>query len=134
MARFFKNRFFIIMMSIAIFAVIFTTTISLMGKIDPLKDFLGTVSTPFRYVGIKIKESFDGFAKYFNTIDSLYEENKEMESYIEKLENQLSNSQAIEEENERLHQYLEIKKTYPDFKFIEALIVGKESDNCTTPA
>lgn len=127
--KLFKNKFFIIVLSIAIFSVIFTSTLSIMGKTDPIKNFFGTVATPFRYVGIKIKESFEGFSKYFSSVDGLVERNSELESEIDKLGKELADSKAIEEENERLRKYIEVKKTYPDFEFLEALIVGNESEN-----
>lgn len=130
--KFFKNKFFIILLAVAVFASVFTATLSVMGVTDPIRNFANTVSIPFRYIGIAIKDSFEGFSKYFTAIEEMNEENQKLESEIERLEGQLADANAIKEENERLRDYLEIKETYRDFKFLEALIIGSESDNYMT--
>lgn len=130
--KFFKNKFFIILLSIAVFAAILTATLSIMNVTDPIKDLANTVATPFRALGNTIKESFEGYSKYFSTINKLESENNALESEIDLLESQLADANAIREENERLRDYLEIKKTYPDFKIIEALVVSRESENLTS--
>ena len=130
--KFFKNKFFIIALSIAIFAAIFTATLTLMGVTDPLKDLLNSASVPLRNVGVTVKDSFEGSLKYFTTIDKLDEENRELRDEIARLEALLSDSNAIREENESLKGYIGIKKLYPDFELTEALIIGSESDNYMT--
>ena len=130
--KFFKHKFFIILLAVAVFASVFTATLSVMGVTDPIRNFANTVSIPFRYIGIAIKDSFEGFSKYFTAIEEMNEENQKLESEIERLEGQLADANAIKEENERLRDYLEIKETYRDFKFLEALIIGSESDNYMT--
>ena len=76
--KFLKNKFFIIALSVAIFAVIFTATLSLMGVTDPFKDLINTASVPLRYAGVAVKDSIDGFKKYFTAIDRLDAENKDL--------------------------------------------------------
>lgn len=127
-----KNKFFIIALAVAVFLVIFISTLSLMGQTDPLKDIFNTVTMPVRYTVVKIGEAFDGFAKYFKTIDSLDRENSELESRVEELESMLADAEATLDENERLRSYLEIKESYPDFKMLDAMIVGYETDNRST--
>jgi rod shape-determining protein MreC len=130
--KFFKNKFFITVLSIAIFSVIFTSTLAVMGQSDPIKNVLNTLAIPFRSAGLKIAESFDGFKLYFSSIEKLNEENQSLKDEIERLEDQLADSNAVKDENERLRDYLEIKKTYPDLKLCEALIVGHEGENYMT--
>ena len=130
--KIFKNKFFIILLAIAIFASILTATLSVMGVKDPVKNLANTISVPFRYVGIKIKESFEGFSKYFTAIEKLDEENQQLREEIKALKSQLADAKATEEENERFREYLDIKKTYKDLEFVEGLIIGSGSDNCTT--
>ena len=130
--KFLKNKFFIIALSIALFAVIFTATLSVMGVTDPLKDLINTASVPFRYAGEVIKDSVEGFSKYFTAIGKLDEENKELRDEVARLEGLLSDANAVKEENERLKGYIGIKKLYPDFELTEALIIGSESDNYMT--
>ncbi|MBQ3012794.1 MAG: rod shape-determining protein MreC [Clostridia bacterium] len=130
--KFFKNKFFIIVMSLALFIVIFAVTLSAMGQTGPINNTLNIVATPFRYVGLKIGEAFHGFSKYFTSIDELDKENQSLIDEIERLEGELADSQAIKEENERLREYIEFKKTYPDLALTEALIISSESENHST--
>ncbi len=130
--KFFKNKFFIIVMSLALFIVIFTATLSVMGQTGTINDTLNVVATPFRYVGSKIGEAFEGFSKYFASINELDKENQSLIEEIERLEGELADSQAVKEENERLREYIEFKKTYPDLALTEALIISSESENHST--
>lgn len=130
--RIFKNKFFIIALSVAIFFVIFVSVLSLMGQTGAIKNALNTASMPFRYVGVKISDAFDSFMNYFESIDSLIEENESLRNEIDRLESELADNQATKDENARLREYLEVKKTYPDYKLLDALIVGREGDNTTT--
>ena len=130
--RIFKNKFFIIALSVAIFFIIFVSVLSLMGQTGAIKNALNTASMPFRYVGVKISDAFDGFMNYFESIDSLIEENESLRNEIDRLESELADNQATKDENARLREYLEVKKTYPDYKLLDALIVGREGDNTTT--
>lgn len=119
-------------MSLALFIVILSVTLSAMGQTGPINNTLNVMATPFRYVGLKIGEAFNGFSKYFTSIDELDKENQNLIEEIERLEGELADSQAIKEENERLREYIEFKKTYPDLALTEALIISSESENHST--
>jgi len=119
-------------MSLALFIVILSVTLSAMGQTGPINNTLNVMATPFRYVGLKIGEAFNGFSKYFTSIDELDKENQSLIEEIERLEGELADSQAIKEENERLREYIEFKNTYPDLALTEALIIASESDNYST--
>ena len=130
--KIFKNKFFIIALSIAIFFVILVSVLSLMGQTGAIKNALGTLSMPFRYVGLKISEAFDGFSDYFKSVDNLLNENESLRQEIERLEGEIADRDATKEENARLREYLNVKKTYPDFELMDALIIAREGDNNTT--
>ena len=130
--KFFKNKFFIIVLSIAIFSVIFTSTLAVMGQADPIKNVFNTAAIPFRSLGMKISESFDGFKLYFSSVEELNGENESLKEQINLLEGQLADANAVKDENKRLKEYLEIKNTYPHLKLCEALIVGHEGENYKT--
>ena len=130
--KIFKNKIFITALSIAIFFVILVSVLSLMGQTGAVKDALGTVSMPFRYVGLKVSEAFEGFSEYFRSVDELLGENQSLRDEIERLEGEVADRDATKEENARLREYLDVKKTYPDFELMDALIVGREGDNNTT--
>lgn len=130
--KFLKNKFFIIILSIAVFSVILTATLGAMGVSDPLKNAVNTLSSPFRMIGMKIGDAIDGYKVYFSSVEDLESENSILRDKIEDLENSLSDANALKEENIRLREYLEIKKSYPQLKMVDALIIGKEGENHTT--
>ncbi len=130
--KFLKNKFFIIFLSIAIFSVILISTLSAMGIKDPIKNAVNTISSPVRSIGMKISESYEGYKNYFSSVEKLNEENRNLKEKIEELEDKLSDANAVKDENERLREYLEIKKTFPQLEMLEALIIGSEGDNNTT--
>ena len=130
--KIFKNRFFIIFLSIALFFSILGATLSIMGVKNPIKNILNTVTLPIRYVGEKIGESYEGFKSYFASIDKIREENSSLKEEIESLETLLTDAQAAKDENARLRDYIDIKKNYPELKMADALIVGRESENYAT--
>jgi rod shape-determining protein MreC len=130
--KIFKNKFFIIALSIAIFISILTATLSLMGQTGPIRDAINTVTLPFRYVGLKFNEAIEGFSKYFQSIDALNEENSSLREEIAELESSLADMEATKDENARLREYLDVKKTYPNFSLADALIIGTESENYST--
>ncbi|MBQ8409337.1 MAG: rod shape-determining protein MreC [Clostridia bacterium] len=130
--KIFKNKFFIIALSIAVFIIIFTATLSLMGQTSPIKNAVNAVAEPFRYVGIKIKESFEGFSSYFTAVEELNDENESLKASLAEAEMQIAEAEAIKAENERLRAYLDIKKTHPSLKMTEAMVIGSESENYMT--
>ena len=130
--KFLKNKFFIIILSIAVFSVILTATLGAMGVSDPLKNAVNAFSSPFRMIGMRIGEAFEGYKSYFSSVERLKSENSVLLDKIDELEDKLSDANALRDENERLREYLEIKKSYPQLKMVDALIIGKEGENHTT--
>ena len=130
--KIFKNKFFIIALSIAIFLTVFTSVLAIMGKTDPIKEVFNTIATPFRYIGVKIGEATEGFSAYFKGIDRLAEENESLREENQALESALAEMQATKEENARLREYLAVKETYPTLTLTDALIIATESDNYST--
>jgi len=130
--KLFKNKFFIIVLSIAVFAIILTSTLSIMGKTGPLKNALNVIATPFRYVGASIGEAFDGFSRYFSSIEALEEENRALRDEVARLEGELADADAAKDENERLKDYLSVKDSYSSLEMLEGLIIGREGESHTT--
>ena len=130
--KIFKNKFFIVILSISLFLTILTATLSIMGQTDPIKNVLNTVTLPFRYAGQWVSDGIEGFKRYFTSIDELQSENESLRDEIDALEGELEDSKAAKEENKRLREYLEMKEKFSDFKLAEALIIGVEGENHTS--
>ena len=130
--KIFKNKFFIITLSIALFFTILTATLSSMGQTDPIKNSINTLTMPLRYAGEKISEAIDGFERYFTSLEKLHEENESLRDEINSLKGELADKEATKEENKRLRDYLEMKEKYQSFELEEALIIGREGENHAT--
>lgn len=126
--KIFKNKFFIIALSVSIFLTVLCSTLSIMGKGDFIRDAANVIVTPFRYVAVKINDSLKGFSKYFKLIDRYFEENKELKEEISRLELELIKEKGASQENEILRKYLNIKNTNPDLELLDALIIGYSSN------
>ncbi len=130
--KIFKNKFFLTVLSIALFLTILTATLSLMGQTDPICGVLNTLSIPFRYAANAAVDAFEGFSAYFAAIENERAENEELRAELESLRAELADRDAALEENNRLREYLEMKQKYSDFKLTEALIIGREGDSHAT--
>ena len=130
--KIFKNKFFIIALSTALFLTVLTSTLFIMGKGDIFRNIANVVATPFRYIGVKVSESVDGFSRYFKNIDKLYEENQRLKGEINSLESEIAELVGADEENEKLREYLNVIKTYPSLELLDAFIIGESGDNHVT--
>lgn len=130
--RIFKNKFFIVCLCIAISIAGITSTLSLMGYRSLTRNIVGTLATPFRWVGTVITNAVTGFGKYFNSIDELTEQNRALKEENAALKEQLSQSNLIDQENDRLREFLSMKSEYPSFSFEEGMVIGREASNYVT--
>ena len=130
--KFFKNKFFIISLSIVVFILILTATLTVMGQTGPVKNAVNIVAEPFRRIGVGIKDAFEGFSSYFSSVEKLSEENESLADALREAEEKLSEAEAIKAENNRLRQYLDVKKAHPDLQLTEAMVIGNENENFMT--
>ena len=126
--KYLKNKFFIICLGIAFVLVIFTSVFSFMGMSNVLKDGVNTLLSPFRIVGVKLKESAENISLYFKNMEKLIDENRELKEENRDLKDSLIEAQAKDEENIRLREYLEFKKTYNDYTLCEANVIAHEGE------
>ena len=130
--KIFKNKFFIVALSIAIIITILCSVLSIIGSGNVVKDAANVPMTPFRYIALKIGEGFSGFGRYFTSIDKLYEENSSLRDEIDDLEAELEKYKGASEENERLREYLNIIETHPNLSMLEALVTGSSGESFIT--
>lgn len=130
--KFLKSKFFIITASLALALCIFFSVLSFMGVGNVVRNGINTVLYPLRWCGAKISEGFDGFYLYFGKMSDLIEENKNLREENDKLIQNEIYYGALADENQRLREYLEIKKAYPDFSLCDALIISRGSEGYMT--
>ena len=130
--KFFKSKFFIIIASISLALCIFFSVLSFLGFGNAVRNGVNTLLYPVRWCASKVSEGLDGFYLYFGKMSELIEENKRLREELGSLREKDIYYGAIADENQRLREYLEIKKTYPDYKLCDALIISKGSEGYMT--
>jgi rod shape-determining protein MreC len=127
-----KNKFFLICLCIALGLCTASSTLSLMGFSGPVRNILGTVTYPVRWMFGVVADGFEGIGQYFSLQGSLIDRNKELEEENDRLREENERAQLIEEENRRLRDYLGMKDQYPSFLFEEGMIIGSEASGYMT--
>ena len=130
--KLFKNKFFIVCLSVAVAVAVLMSVFSLMGYRAQVRNVLGTVATPFRAIGNLFCGAVEGFGKHFQSIDALEKKNAELEEENRALREQIEQAERLEAENERLRDYLGMKAAYPTFTLEEGTVIGHEGENYLT--
>ena len=130
--EFFKNKFFIITLVVALLLSIVPTVLCAMGQGSYVRKALQTAAQPFSWAFTKIGEGLSGFSVYFQKISDLQKENEELRAQLDDYRDRIYNAKMLEEENKWLSDYLGLKKEHSDFLFEEASVIGRESGNYST--
>lgn len=120
----FKNRFFAVLLVIALFLLGFMINAIFDGGNTPPSHLVGIIVTPIQNLFSSIGDSFSGFIKSINDYDSLKKENDSLRQRIIELEDQLNENALLDVENEKLRELLEIKAVNPEKKFVYANVVS----------
>ena len=130
--EFFKNKFFIITLVVALLLSIVPTVLCAMGQGSYVRKALQTAAQPFSWAFTKIGEGLSGFSVYFQKLSDLQKENEELRAQLDDYRDRIYNAKMLEEENKWLSDYLGLKKEHSDFLFEEASVIGRESGNYRT--
>lgn len=130
--KFFKNKFFIITLIVALLLSIVPTVLCAMGQGSYVRKALQTAAQPFSWAFTKIGEGLSGFSVYFQKLSDLQKENEELRAQLDDYRDRIYNAKMLEEENKWLSDYLGLKKEHSDFLFEEASVIGRESGNYST--
>ena len=130
--KLFKNKFFIVCLSVAVAAAVLMSVFSLMGYRALVRNVLGTVATPFRAVGNLFCGAVEGFGKQFRSVAELEKRNAALEDENRALREQIERAEQLEEENARLRESLGMKAAYPTFTLEVGTVIGHEGESYLT--
>ena len=130
--NFFKSKFFIICLVVAILLALVPTLIAAFGGIDLLHSVLGTVAKPFTMCGSGIANAFNGFIDVFVQYDELEAENESLRAEIEELRQKEYNEEILREQNEWLKDYINLHEANPTMKLTDAAVISREAGNYST--
>ncbi len=130
--KLFKNKFFIICLCVAVVLCAVPSTFALMGFGGLARNIVGTLTTPLRWCGTAISNAFEGFGKYFGSVDALREQNEALKAENQALSDRLEQAELLEQENERLREYLDFKGEHPTFVMEEGMVISYSSGSYMT--
>lgn len=128
MKYFFRSRQFKTAVIVLAVIVVISLTAGLVGGvIAPHTGIFGSVIAPFEKMTTDISESFKFFSQKLKNNESFILENAELQKEIDRLNNKISDYEAIKADNEFYKKYLEIKDAHPDFKFSSASVISRDN-------
>lgn len=130
--KFYRSKFFIICVCIAVALVLVPSALSVFGYTDVLRSAVKTVAHPFEWCGAKVANAVSGFVEVFTEYDELRAENEELRAELEELKNNEHDKSVIEAENAWLKDYLDVKTRHPSMVLSDAMIISRESGNYAT--
>lgn len=130
--RFYRSKFFIICVSVAVLLVLIPSALSVFGYTDVLRSAVKTVAHPFEWCGAKVADAVSGFVSVFAEYDELKAENEALKAELEELKAGDHDKSVVEAENAWLKDYLDIKTKHPSMVLSDAMIISRESGNYAT--
>ncbi len=132
MASFFKSKTFIVLLCAALVAVIVPSVLSAVGAGFVVRNAVNTLLSPVRSLFAWIGDGIGGFFTYFGEFDRIRAENDELRGKVRQMSDELYAARVAEEENEWLRSFLSLRREHTDYRFRDAMIVGRESGNYAT--
>lgn len=130
--KLFKNKFFIICLTVAVVLCAIPSVFSIMGYQSLSRNIVGIITTPFRWCATGIANSFEGFERLFTGMEKVHSENESLREQNKQLLKELERAKIVEAENQRLREYLGMKIKYPSFTFEEGMVLSHSSGNYIT--
>lgn len=130
MRFFFRSRQFKIILLVLCALIAVSAVFGVVGgRLAPQADLLGTVAAPFRSFGAKLSGAVSDFLKTYEDSNRLVLENTELQHELEELRKKLAEYNNAVAQNEFYKNYLEIKDNNPDFKFCDATLIARDTDD-----
>ncbi len=125
---FFRSRQFKTAVVVLAVIIVVSLTAGLVGGvIAPHTGIFGSVMAPFQKIATDISENLKAFSERLKNNESFILENAELQKEIDRLNNKISDYEAMKAENEFYKEYLEIKDANPDFKFSSASVISRDN-------
>ena len=129
---FFKSKFFIFCLIVAILLALVPTLIAAFGGTDLLRATMGTVAKPFTMCASGVANAVNGFVNVFTQYEELESENAELREQLSSLENKEYNEKILAEQNEWLKGYINLHSEHPELTLKDARVISREAGNYST--
>jgi rod shape-determining protein MreC len=99
------------------------------GRASPASNFLGMLVSPIQNGVDSIRNQISEWYGYVAQYDAYKKENEQLRIKIAQMEEAARQSEAANDENERLRKLLDLSQKRRDFKFVSAQIVARDVSN-----
>lgn len=130
--KFFKSKFFIISVMVALVLVLVPSMLSVFGYSGLVRNAIKTAATPFEWCGRQVADAVNGFVSVFTEYDELLAENKELKDKLSELQNDQYEISVLRDQNDWLKNYLDFKEQSPEFAITDATVISREAGNYAT--
>lgn len=127
MRHFFSTRVKIVLALALVLALLIGVAVSLTGDQVP-GGFFQTLLTPLRSGAYALTAQAERLYNYIYEYDSLKAENERLREQLAQWQDDERTAAALERENERLRQLLELKEANPDYVLVDANVITRSSD------
>ena len=128
MKKQFSNRTKLLIVAAVILAMIVTVG-SVMNVGRPGESLVQTLLSPFRSAASALVRQIERYYDYIFQYESLKAENRALTAKVMEMEEDVRSADALQRENERLHQLLNMKAEFEDHRYESAYIISWESSN-----
>jgi rod shape-determining protein MreC len=113
----------------AVILAMIVTVGSVMNVGRPGESLVQTVLSPFRSAASALVRQIERYYDYIFQYESLKAENRALTAKVMEMEEDVRSADALQRENERLHQLLNMKAEFEDHRYESAYIISWESSN-----
>ncbi len=128
MKHFFSRRVRAVLIAAVLLAIGLAILSSLTGLSLP-NMFVQGILTPIRTGVSKLTEGAEQMYSYMFKYESIAEENERLKAELADIQDAARNAAAIQRENERLRQLLEMQKTDEEYAFVDGYIISWSSND-----
>jgi len=129
MGDIFKNKFFVILLIVVCVLTLSTIILNLTGHGSLVADIVNIILTPFRNFATLLKDGFSGFAGYFTEYNRMKDEIEDLKEQLEAAQSQIQDAWKLQEENDMLYSFYDLKIKQPTYKFQNAKITARDPGN-----
>lgn len=132
MKRFFRGRFFTVLVLIVCFLLGFMLSVAVNGHTMPHEQLVGVLASPFRTGFTWCKNQVVDFFAAFSEHDALTEENASLREQLADLQKQLDDLHYDKVQNDRYKELLSMIEATYSFEMVSADVVTVPSDGWNT--
>ena len=128
MKDFFSTVKFKILMGVLVLLAGVMTYAAANGRLTAApQELLGAAAVPLQRISSAVSNAIEGFVDKYIRIDSIMEENEQLQEENAELRAQLVDYELIKRENEQLREAWGIKEEFPDRQIVNAKVIGRDA-------